>query len=63
MACGRYTAPADPEGAPHDDILTFTIQLTTPDEEVAWAARVFLILNADGLIREDYHLTIKPLAA
>jgi hypothetical protein len=29
---------------------------------VAWAARVFLLLDTDGLIREDYQLTLKPLA-
>jgi hypothetical protein len=63
VASGRYTATADTDVARHDDILTFTIQLATPDDEVAWAARVFLILDADGLIHEDYHLTIKPLAA
>jgi hypothetical protein len=37
--------------------------LTTPGGEVAWAARVFLLLGEDGLIREDYQLTVKPLAA
>jgi hypothetical protein len=39
-----------------------TIQLTTPAGAVAWAARVFLVLGADGLIQEDYQLTVKPLA-
>ena len=47
----------------HDDILVFTIQLTTDDQEVAWAARVFLLLDGDGLIAEDYHVTVKSLAA
>jgi hypothetical protein len=29
--------------------------------EVAWAARVFLVLGDDGLIHQDYHLTVKPI--
>lgn len=33
------------------------------DDEVAWAARVFLLLGADGRIDGDYQLTVKPLAA
>jgi hypothetical protein len=63
VASGRYTATTAGDVSIHADIVTFTIQLTTPDHEVAWAARVFLILDADGLIQEDYHLTTKPLAA
>ena len=38
-------------------------QLTAPDGEVGWAACVFLLLGADGLIRQDYQLTVQPLAA
>jgi hypothetical protein len=63
VATGSYTVTAAAEMSRHDDIVTFTIQLTTPAGEVAWAARVFLLLDADGLIREDYQLTVKPLAA
>jgi hypothetical protein len=63
VATGSYTATAASDIARHDDILTFTIQLTTSDNTVAWAARVFLLLDPDGLIHEDYHLTVKPLAA
>lgn len=33
----------------------------TPDGEVDWATRVFLLLDAVGRIREDYQLTTKPL--
>jgi hypothetical protein len=44
----------------HDDIVTLTIQLTTPGGEIAWAARVFLLLDASDLIKEDYQLTVKP---
>lgn len=29
---------------------------------MAWAARVFLLTGEDGLIREDYQLTVQPLA-
>jgi hypothetical protein len=46
----------------HDDIITLTIQLTTPGGEIAWAARVFLVLDDGDLIREDYQLTVTPLA-
>jgi hypothetical protein len=62
VASGRYAITAASDVARHDDIVTCTIQLTAPGGEVAWAARVFLLLGADGLIREDYQLTIKPLA-
>jgi hypothetical protein len=62
VASGRYVVTAADDVTRHDDIVTFTIQLTAPDGELAWAARVFLLLGADGRIREDYHLTVKPLA-
>ncbi len=63
VASGQYTATAAGDRSFHDDILVFTIQLTTDDQEVAWAARVFLLLDGDGLIAEDYHVTVKSLAA
>jgi len=63
VASGLYTATAATDVSRHDDIVTFTIQLTSPEEEVAWAARVFLLLDGDGVIREDYQLTVKALAA
>jgi hypothetical protein len=62
VAGGRYAVTAADDAARHEDIVTFTIQLTAPGGEIAWAARVFLLLGADGLIQEDYQLTIKPLA-
>ena len=62
VASGRYTVTAASDVTRHDDIVAFTIQLTAPGGETAWAARVFLLLDADGLIREDYQLTVKPLA-
>ncbi|GAA4614295.1 hypothetical protein GCM10023195_62310 [Actinoallomurus liliacearum] len=46
----------------HADIARFTVQLVPHGGEVAWAARVFLLLGDDGRIRQDYHLTVKPLA-
>jgi hypothetical protein len=63
VAGGKYVVAGGTDASRHDDIVAFTIQLTTPDGELAWAARVFLLLDADGLIREDYQLTVKPLAA
>jgi hypothetical protein len=63
VASGRYAVTVADDVTRHDDIITCTIQLTTPSGEVAWAARAFLLLGAGGLIREDYHLTVKPFAA
>lgn len=63
VAAGAYALTSAGDVARHDDIVTFTVQLTTPDGEAAWAARIFLLLGRDGLIREDYQLTVKPLAA
>jgi hypothetical protein len=63
VASAAYALTSAGDVARHDDIVTFTVQLTTPDGEAAWAARIFLLLGRDGLIREDYQLTVKPLAA
>ena len=63
VANGGYAVTSAGDVTRHADIVTFTVQLTTPGGEVAWAARVFLLLGEDGLIREDYQLTVKPLAA
>ena len=63
VASGKYAVTSAGDVTRHDDIVTFTIQLTTPGGEVAWAARVFLLLGEDGLIRQDYQLTVQPLAA
>ena len=63
VATGAYALTSAGDVASHDDIVTFTVQLTIPDGEAAWAARIFLLLGRDGLIREDYQLTVKPLAA
>ena len=63
VASGRYAVTCADDVDRHDDIVTLTIQLTPPGGDVAWAARVFLLLDSDGLIREDYQLTVKPLAA
>jgi hypothetical protein len=63
VGSGRYAVTAAGDVTRHGDITTFTIQLTASDGAVAWAARVFLLLGQDGLIRQDYQLTVKPLAA
>jgi hypothetical protein len=63
VASGQYTAAFAGDATAHHDIATFTIQLIARNGEVAWAARVFLVLGEDGLIREDYHVTVKPLPA
>lgn len=61
VASGRYAVTAASDVTRHDDIITLTIQLAAPGGEIAWAARVFLLLDAGDLIREDYQLTVKPL--
>jgi hypothetical protein len=61
VGSGKYDVTSAGDVARHDDIITFTAQLTTPAGQTDWAARVFLLLGPDGLIREDYHLTVKPL--
>jgi hypothetical protein len=67
VASGKYTVTSDGDVTAHDDIVTLTIRLANAGGdragEVAWAARVFLVLRADGRIREDYQLTVQPLAA
>lgn len=63
VGSGAYAVTHADDVTRHDDIVTFTIQLTDPAGEVAWAARVFLLLSLDGRIRQDYQLTVKTLAA
>jgi hypothetical protein len=62
VASGRFTVASAGDAVRHGGIVVFTMQLRAPSEEVAWAARVFLLLDEDGRIREDYQLTVKPLA-
>lgn len=62
VGSGRYAVTTASDVSRHDDIITLTIQLTAPGGEIAWAARVFLLLDGGELIREDYQLTVKPLA-
>jgi hypothetical protein len=45
----------------HGDIITGTVQMVDTDLEVVWSARIFLILNDDGQIVQDYQLTVQPL--
>jgi hypothetical protein len=67
VGSGKYAVTSAGDAAAHHDIVTLTIQLTEAGGDragpVAWAARVFLVLGADGRIREDYQLTVQPLAA
>jgi hypothetical protein len=63
VASGKYNVTMADDVSRHDDIITFSVQLSTPDGEVAWVARVFLLLGQTGSIREDYQLTVQPLAA
>jgi hypothetical protein len=63
VATGKYAVTSAGDLARHHDIITFTAQLTTPAGEVDWESRIFLLIGADGLIQEDYQLTVKPLPA
>ena len=63
VGSGRFTVTGAGDVTAHGDIVAFTLRLTTSDGEVGWAARVFLLLGEDGLIKEDYQLTVQPLAA
>ena len=61
---GKYTVAHADDAARHGDLVTFTVRLiSTGDGEIAWAARVFLLIGEDGRIREDYQLTVRPLPA
>jgi hypothetical protein len=59
---GRYSLVSDGEPTREGDVIIGTSQFVTPDLEVVWSARVFLVVNGDGKIQEDYQLTIQPLA-
>ncbi|MFJ9855597.1 nuclear transport factor 2 family protein [Streptomyces sp. NPDC101150] len=67
VASGEYHVTDDKHVTVHADVVMFTIQLTYAKgpqvDEVAWAARVFLVLDDDGRIVQDYHLTVQPLPA
>ncbi|OIK02232.1 nuclear transport factor 2 family protein [Streptomyces monashensis] len=65
VASGAYRVTHDDHVTVHHDIVMLTIQLTYATGprlgQVAWAARVFLVLDDDGRILQDYHLTVQPL--
>ena len=65
VASGEYRVTHDDHVTVHGDIVVLTIQLTYARgpraDQVAWAARVFLVLDDDGRIAQDYHLTVQPL--
>jgi hypothetical protein len=63
VGSGKYNATVADDVSRHDDIVTFTVQLSTHEGEVAWAARVFVHVGETDRIREDYQLTVQPLAA
>lgn len=70
FADGTFHAGFADDVTVHQDVVRFTIELYSPSEddpmepgELAWAARVFLVLDENGLIQQDYHITVKPLPA
>ncbi|WP_131738489.1 hypothetical protein [Actinomadura roseirufa] len=66
MGSGEFTITCADDVMGHHGAVTFTIQFITNTGdnagEIAWIARVFLVLDKDGLIERDYHFTVKPLA-
>jgi hypothetical protein len=66
VGSGEYAVTSAGDVSVHEDVVVFTIQLVSKTGDTAgelvWAARVFLVLDVDGRIREDYHLTVRPLA-
>ncbi|HXJ28760.1 MAG TPA: hypothetical protein VNH17_23840 [Streptosporangiaceae bacterium] len=63
VATGKYTVEGADDVTCHGDIVMFTAYLVTPDGAVDWSSRIFLLLDDDGRIRDDYQLTTKPLPA
>lgn len=67
VANAAYTAAGGDDATVHGDLVVFTIRLDHAQGEdageTAWSARVFLVLDDDGRVLEDYQLTVKPLAA
>ena len=67
VANTTFTASGGDDATVHGDIVTFTIRLDHAQGEdageTAWSARVFLVLDDEGRVREDYQLTVRPLAA
>jgi len=60
VEAGGYTVSTAGDVTEHGNIVMFTIRLERAGE-VAWAARVFLVLGEDGLVHQDYQLTVQPL--
>jgi hypothetical protein len=67
VASGAYTASGGDDATRHGAVVTFTLRLDhargDAAGETAWSARVFLALDEQGRVREDYQLTVQPLAA
>jgi hypothetical protein len=64
VASSKYRVTRAANVACFGQLVTLTIQLVShQDDALAWAARVFLLLDDDGRILEDYQLTVQPLAA
>jgi len=64
VASGKYLVTRSDDMALFGDLIMLTIQLiATDDGAIAWAARVFLLMDDQSRIRADYQLTVQPLAA
>jgi hypothetical protein len=61
IGSGKYTLTGADDVTVHDDIVKFSVHLAEPSGEAAWTARVFALVGPDGMVREDYHVVIKPL--
>lgn len=58
---GLFAVTSANDARGHHDSVTVTIKLIPPAGDVAWAARVVLLLGEDGRIRSDHQLTGKEL--
>lgn len=67
FANGEYVGGYDEDLTVHQDILRFTMNLAVPGDgepdEIAWVARVFLLLDDDGKVQQSYHVTLQALPA
>jgi hypothetical protein len=65
VATGAYQLTHEDHVTVHGDIVVLTLQLIHAEGEhkgeLAWSARAFLVLDEDGRIRQDYHVTVQPL--
>ena len=63
MASGKYNVTMADDVSRHDDIITFSVQLSTPRARSRGLPASSSCSAETGRIREDCQLTVQPLAA